>query len=293
MKARPRHLALLLAALSVPAFASTSSGGAEAWADATLPVKSGLVLWLDASRQNAARQARQLPMLADHADVDLWFDGSGRNFHLSQPLSEARPHLHMDSAGAAVAFDGKDDFLLAENLRLALTNATLFIEAAPLSNTGGFRALLAINQFGRNDYTSGFTVDLGPGGGGDFAFLNIEGAGFGGAVNLLKGSKPFGGFHSLAILTEEGPNGLQMLLAGVAGGARERKKGLLAMDQLTVGARRYSNIPTVPPIAQGFFHGEIAEVLLYDRILDDREREQVQKYLSAKYASFKAAAADP
>ena len=65
------------------------------------------------------------------------------------------------------------------------------------------------------------------------------------------------------------------------------------MDELTVGARRYSNDPKVAPFAQGFFHGEIAEVLLYDRVLPEPEREQVQKYLAAKYNSLKTGAIDP
>src|SRR5205823_13605057 len=45
--------------------------------------------------------------------------------------------------------------------------------------------------------------------------------------------------------------------------------------------------------AQGFFQGEIAEVLLFDRALPDGERDQVQKYLSAKYATLKVGATDP
>src|SRR5437773_12088886 len=65
---------LLMTALFAP---TASNGSVEAWANPKLPVTDGLVLWLDASRQNAARQARQLPLLADGSELAVWFDGSG------------------------------------------------------------------------------------------------------------------------------------------------------------------------------------------------------------------------
>jgi len=287
-------LALLLALITTGLRINADGAGATSpWTDPQLPVKQGLILWLDASIQNAARQARQLPTLADNAELDIWFDGSGRESHLNQAVVEARPRWRRQGAAAAVVFDGKDDFLAASNLRTALTNATLFIYAAPLSNVGGFRGLLGMNQFGRNDYTTGLNVDLGPGGGGAFSFLNIEGAGCPGAVNLLKGQKPFGAFHTIAVLTQDGPGATRVFVDDDPGGVRDRASGVVRMDELTVGARRYSNDPKVAPFAQGFFQGEIAEVLLYDRVLAEGEQEDVQKYLAAKYSSLKAGAIDP
>src|SRR5947209_4962265 len=220
---------------------------AEPWADPHLPVRAGLTLWLDASRQNAARKEQGLPALKDNAGVDVWFDGSGREVHLTQGLVEARPHFRPSAESAAIAFDGKAEFLEAANLHVAFTNATLFIYGAPISNVGGFRGLLAINEFGRNDYNSGFTVDLGPGGTANFGILNVEGAGFGGAANLLKGQRAFGDFHTLGIATSIGPAGTRLLLDGEEGSARERTPSLLKMDQLTVGTRRYSNDPKLSP----------------------------------------------
>src|SRR5947208_12686208 len=165
----------LIPLLAGAAACAWANGGhaTEPWVDARLPVKDGLVLWLDASQQNAVRQARQLPALSQGAELDLWFDGSGRGLHLSQGIAASRPHFRVDGGAATVAFDGKDDFLAASNVRGALSNLTLFIHAAPLSNVGGFRALLAMNELGRNDYTSGLTVDLGPGGTPDLSFLNV------------------------------------------------------------------------------------------------------------------------
>src|SRR5260221_116889 len=158
-------LALLLAMITTGLRINADGAGATSpWADPQLPVRQGLILWLDGSVQNAARQARQLPTLADNDELDIWFDGSG---------------------------------------------------------------------------------------------------------------------------------GTRVFVDGDAGGTRDRASGAMRMDELTVGARRYSNDPKMAPFAQGFFQGEIAEVLLYDRVLAEREREDVQKYLSAKYNSLKAGAVDP
>ena len=40
--------------------------------------------------------------------------------------------------------------------------ATVFLVAAPGSNTGDFRAPFAGHEPGKNDYTSGMNIDLGP-----------------------------------------------------------------------------------------------------------------------------------
>jgi hypothetical protein len=50
---------------------------------------------------------------------------------------------------------------------------------------------------------------------------------------------------------------------------------MIGLDQMTIGARSYSNDPAQPPYTQGFFEGSIAEVLLYDRALSDDERRTV------------------
>ena len=285
-------LSLLYAAAAL-CLGASARAGVEPWADPQLPVADGLALWLDASRLNAAREARQLPAQPDNSPVDIWFDGSGHAAHLTQGLTEARPRLRLRKTDASIAFDGKDDFLAAANLGQTLTNATIFIHAAPLSNLGGFRGFFAVNEFARNDYTSGLTIDLGPGGTGDFGFVNVEGAGSAGAVNLLKGAKALGAFHTLTVISEAGAAGTRLLLDREPSEGRERKASVWRVDEVAVGARRYSNVPNLAPYVQGFFHGEIAEVLVYERVLAPPEREQVQKYLATKYASLKPVPGDP
>ena len=54
----------------------------------------------------------------------------------------------------------------------------------------------------------------------------------------------------------------------------------MAFEELIIGARFYS-LNAHPPCVQGWFDGDISEVLVYSRGLSDAERALVEKYLSA------------
>src|SRR5207249_7888168 len=110
---------------------------------------------------------------------------------------------------------------------------------------------------------------------------NVEGAGFGGAVNLLREASDFGTVQRLCITSTVGLGGTRLYVNGKPGGRRDRSDSTLRMDQLTVGARFYTN--GGPPEVRGFLEGDILEVLVYDRVLADAERAAVEKYLVAKH----------
>ncbi len=52
------------------------------------------------------------------------------------------------------------------------------------------------------------------------------------------------------------------------------------MEDLTLAARTYTNDHN-PSFTQGFLDGDIAELLIYDRVLDEAATQQVRDYLSA------------
>src|SRR5262249_28074852 len=158
----------------------------EPWADAALPEARGLLLWLDASRQAAARKAHGLPPLADGARLGVCYDGSGHRRHAVQRLLPSQPRLPRRGRPAAVRFHHRPAHLPAAGPTTPVKELPLFVVAAPRSNAGLFRALVAGNETGKNDYTTGFTVDLTGEGSARLDRLNVEGRGFGGAVNLLR-----------------------------------------------------------------------------------------------------------
>src|SRR5262249_45258593 len=58
---------------------------------------------------------------------------------------------------------------------------------------------------------------------------------------------------------------------------------VLRMDEFVLGARYYTL--GGPPEVRGFLDGDIAEVLVFDRALNDADRAAVDKYLAAKYGT--------
>src|SRR5262245_25422030 len=261
---------------------------AEPWADDRMPVTNDLALWFDVSRQNAGRLVLQLAPLVSGRSVDYLLDASGHHRHLGQSIAERRPRYRQDPAGVFLSFDGKDDSLETALLGAGWTNATLFLVAAPHSNGGAFRSFVGFSQAGRNDYTTGWNVDLGPLGTTQLSFLNSEGAGSGGAQSLWTGPPvPLGAWHEFTLTSQPGSPGVRLFVDGSPRGSRDRQPSLMRLDTFVLGARHYSNSPE-PPFTQGFFDGDLAELLLYGRVLGDAERSGIEQHLAKKHARLLA-----
>ncbi|MEA2709956.1 MAG: hypothetical protein QOF78_2557 [Phycisphaerales bacterium] len=258
------------------------SAAVEKWADPALPVKDGVSIWLDATRQTAAWAANQREIAGGDL-LDVFYDASGNGRNFSQPMRDAQPKLIVADQQAAVRFDGKDDHLRGFERGAGIDRGTIFIVASARSNAGGFRAFLAGNETGRNDYVTGFTIDMGPfpsDGMKGIGFLNVEGKGFTAARNLLESAAPFEDFHVFTIAIDA--NEVSAQANGAGGGKRERTAPKLSAENLILAARCCSNEGT-PPYIQGFLDGDVAEVIVYDRVLSVDQRKAVEKYLSAKY----------
>ncbi|MEQ1858351.1 MAG: ThuA domain-containing protein [Chthoniobacteraceae bacterium] len=257
-------------------FAATQLARAvEPWADAALPVKGGIALWLDTAAQKAGRATLGLPA-ADSRQTDVWLDGSGHARHARQPVAERRPVME----SGALRFDGVDDFLFADGLTKA-DAATVFIVAAARTNAGQFRALASFHPLGRNDYSRGLNIDLGAAPTSTLDCVNIEGAGARGQRNLLGTRFDFGTWHVFAIRADAAD--VQLSVDGKREGTRARQPGAMQFDEVLIGARCYSN-EGLPPRAQGFFDGHIAEVIAFDRAVSGDEQAKVERYLIAKHA---------
>ena len=256
----------------------------EPWADQKLPVKDSVVLWLDAARQPAARDARKLA--PPGGPLDVWLDGSGTGHHVAQRVRDSMPVWQRAPGGAFVRFDGKDDWLGA-NVGADLQSATVFVVGAPRANPGLFRALISAAEFTHNDYQTGFNLDLGGKTTPTFSMLNAEGAGFGGERNLLTTQLDFGTFHVFGFISEPGANRVRLFVDGTLQGRRDRAPSSMKIDDLVIGARLYSNSAD-PVAAASPFDGDIAEVLVFDRALNDDERAKVERYLVVKHSGLKA-----
>ncbi len=297
-KAGRAGVPILRVAICLLLFAATAARATEPWADVTFAPKDGLELWLDASREAVAREASGLPKLKSGDSLAEWHDASGLKRHVRQSDSKKQPKLvQVGSADATssstdanwvVRFDGEDDHLRVLGVNRKLTDFTLFLIAAPHSNLGDFRGLFAFNQTDRRDYETGFTLDLNAPGSAALQDLNLEGRGFGGARNMMKTAVPFGTLHVIECVGDSKQKQVRLAFDGKAAGTREFAPTELIADDITIGARFPSNEPS-PPGVKGFLHGDIADVLLFNRVLSADETKSVRTYLDTKHASLKEA----
>ncbi len=281
------HRSRIIAGIAV-VFLLAPVRSAEPWADPKLTVTAGLELWLDAGRINEAHKALELPALKDNSPLGGWLDASGNGRHVRQAKEAARPQLVKVGSDWLVRFDGKDDHLRVTGLNQSLDAFTIFIVAAPHENLGNHCAFLAANARNKRDYETGFNLDMDGGLSMQFEQLNFEGKGFAGAANLLNTSVPFGTVHTLEAVADPEKKHVRLMFDGKPAGHRPFAPNSLSFDEVTVGARYYTNGP-FPNQVRGFLHGDIVEVLVYSRALKDDETKAVRDYVNAKYARLREA----
>jgi putative heme-binding domain-containing protein len=236
----------------------------------------GLELWLDATRLDGK----------DGSPVARWPDASPRQRHLTQTDVGKQPKLLRRDALAFVRFDGIDDHLRHISGERTAEGATIFIVASPHSNPGDFRAFLAANAKERRDYETGFTIDQSAAATPRFGVVNVEGAGFGGAVNLCDQTHSFGSVHLLEAVVDPGKKQVTLAIDGKACKSRPFQGVPLRLDELTVGARYYTNGPGKQEV-RGFLAGDLCEVLIFNRALPADQVAAVRSYLQKKWAALK------
>ncbi len=259
--------------------ASAKAVEPAAWADKRLPELDGMVLWLDASAQPAAVRARGATSIGNGDILEYWFDSSGNDRHVRQSNEKTRPELRLHGELGSIRFDGRGTCFSLNDLGLTSKDLTIFLVVAPNNNEGAFRGIFSAHANCEDDFRSGINIDLGPYRTGLFDTINVEGAGIVGIQNLRTRSGPFLEFRRVCVNTAAGEQGVELFVDGQAEGKRSRTDLPMRLDELVIGARHYGGSET----PRGYFAGEIAEVVVYNRILDAQERETVDKYLAAKY----------
>ena len=255
----------------------------EPWADRSLPVTEGLMLWLDASAESRARGVPEVTE-TESSPLEVWHDASGYRRDAVQADPESRPHWGTAEPAKMVSFDGQKQHFVVASSGLQLSEATVVVFARAYSNAGDFRAFLSANKTLVNDYVSGFNIDLGYNASvSGLGALNVEGPGFGGMDNLLRERVVLGAPFPLVTRFEA-----DQVRAGISeakAASRPRaKNSVMSTDQFVIGARTYDNSGKAPT-PRGFFHGEMFELLIYDRALTNDEVRAVRGYLASKYAA--------
>lgn len=256
----------------------------------------GLILHLDAGAQAEAFPRQSLPAPVNGSGMDRCLNAVEGGLHAVQPLAGMRPVYLTDGKDAFLRFDGKNDFLTVSGGRRLAAEVTVLVLAAPRSNAGGFRAMLSMTEAGRNDYTNGLNIDLGPQATDELSVLNVETAGCSGFQDLLQPGNnlaadlPFGGFHVFTVRSRIGDRGNEIFVDGIPVGQRTRLESHIGLDDIIVGARLLSHDPAEAAFVQGYFHGDIAAIAVYDRWLSDPERQTAEDVLFRRVPQLNALA---
>ncbi|MBX3422727.1 MAG: ThuA domain-containing protein [Pirellulaceae bacterium] len=247
------------------------------------PSGQHLLAFFDAYRTSAA----------DTGDAALpeqvlnWTSVAGSKL-AAQPISQTgRPQRVRVGDGWVVRFDGQDDCLRLLDTGWQVSDATILIVAAAHENPGNFRGLMAGNAPQQRDYQSGVTIDLGPAPTRAFEQLNVEGRGFGGAKNLRTNSSSFGRLQVIEIHIDATEKQVRLLVDGKAEGSRPMEATLISLDELTLGARYYTNEPGQQQV-RGYFSGDLAAVAIYDNLLSVAAAEQARTWLAERYLKMNA-----
>jgi len=202
--------------------------------------------------------------------VNQWLDQSGNGWDLT--LGQGDPTFTANAVNGmpAVTFDG-NDALLGDYTG---EPATIFVIGKSNSTGGAFQS-----------WAGGRTSDLGVSNAWSFDAVNTSSIGRAFRRSAIPGSVPLGATGASAEIIQN-KHYLQAGRLDVSSGTIEIfKQGflestgasnqpLVSIDKMAVGASfQGSNL-------SGFLTGDINEVLIYDRVLNDSEMSQVQSYLT-------------
>jgi len=241
---------------------------------------------LDAQRLNDERVQRQLDPVEVQGAIDQWPSSGPNHAVLFQAQDETtRPTLVRIGEQYVVRFDGKDDALRFLSPWEECSQLTVWLVIAPHQNAGDFRGFIASNSPGQRDYVSGLNIDLGPGPSNRWDTINVEGRGFGGAQDLFSKQVPFATLHIVQVVIDAQAKKVSVSVDGEVTGSRPMQGDSISIDEWTIGARYYTNGPGAQQV-RGTFEGDIAEVIVYDSVLNDAESKSMLKSLKAKHAAL-------
>ncbi len=280
-------LGIALGVMPLCGFLLSSTASAQevaAWADVRMTVRDGLLLWCDASRLNEALQAEQSAEVRPGMPVEYWPDASPARRRFKPSVPDQAPIYQATGSFKTLTFDGINDCLVSQQDGLNSRHLSLFVVAAPYSHRQLFSAVFASSHPDRNDYVVGVNLDQGVSSQPQVHIWNVEGSGSQGMQNLMRGALPFGSVMRLGLTIDSEDKQARFYLNGEPQGSRDWRASNMAQDLLVLGARYYTN--GGPPEVRGFFDGEIAEVIAFNRLVSERERQEIEAYLDQKYGEI-------
>lgn len=238
-------------------------------------VTDGLVFAMDAAnvrsfeKKKLPTQIADLKLWLDAEDLSVgavsqWNDKSGNNYQVTQSTGSLQPVCVANSIGDknAVLFDGVDDYLQTDYTP-NVNEETVFLVFKLLDTFGNNDVPLGCHAGNNNKIDfNGYTITWRIGG---ISSL---------ATNLCSASNPCPFYNSMAWARSNSSGETKKSVNGASMSKTTATTAYTSVTAYQVGARGDGGSP---------WDGEIAEVIIYDRYLDDDEILLVNNYLRDKY----------
>ena len=226
--------------------------------------------WLPSNANNLAVWLKgDTGVTATGTSVTTWADQSGNSNDAIIAAGAASPSTVANAINnyTAIQFDGADDYMAIADAATIDCNST------------------GVSMFFVANVATGITTGqfLASKGGASYAF---------GAINTAAGTTNGGVFNNSSSYysTKDGlsPNNYQIL--GVVGGTMAGLNDYFWMDGTSYGASNRVSADNSDPLylgnfnnASNFFNGSIAEVIIFNSVISDGDRQKVEGYLAQKY----------
>lgn len=215
----------------------------------------------------------------DGDSIALWPDASGNGNDATQSTEINRPiyKTSIKNGKPVVRFDGSNDFMLAPSLGLG--SASLFVVAKQdLVKTSGAHALISTRP-----NTTYMELYLGSSASPEVGQVVAQ-ISTGSFVGNRNGSPSTSWSLVEAIFKGDSTPSIR---AGINGSLSEGIDfGSLPSSYSINGTSNFTIGQLGGIIAGYYFDGDIAEIVVYSRALSDSERQDVEAYLTAKYALY-------
>ncbi|MBM4253141.1 MAG: LamG domain-containing protein [Deltaproteobacteria bacterium] len=231
---------------------------------------SSLRLWL---------KAETLTGTADGTAIWTWKDQSGNGFDLSQSTAANRPTFKMGQINGrpAVRFNGSTNYMQVA-FTGSITSKTMFVVAklGTLTPSGAAYGGAAVTVQSADGYTFDAIV---------YNEYTVK--------RWMNGSDGFTRTPSMVSPTDETSIGPHIVtIRSTTSDYALYRNGQLLQSTTTYSPPTITNgtfnlsarhIINGTPVSNGYFNGDIAEVIVYDRALTEVERQRVEAYLRTKY----------
>lgn len=223
--------------------------------------RSGLLCWLKGDNG----------VISSGGTVSAWLDGSGNGNNATQTNSSNQPGLTASSIGGlpTITFNGSNQsFNLASGFSDFTNGMTMFVVANPIA-AGDNNTIIDLLAGASN--LNGRIVLWEP----TTSQLRLELRSAAGAVSSLNGIFQMGNFQLMEAVYD-GSTSATMLSNSV----EEAESSSMSV---VPDIARNGNVIGRYGYGSSYFNGEISEILIYNRDLDDDERSAVEQYLNNRY----------